>query len=311
MRKKLTVDEQIDHMKQKGIKFNIASEEYAKSYLSDNTYYFKLKSYVKVFKYNEVTDKYINVDFAYLEELAKLDMYIRKYILSLTLDIEHLLKVQLVRDLTLNKNEDGYKIINTFLKKFPGIIDIINQKKNNSASADLIYYYQDNWSLWTIIEVLSLGDFIKLYKFYYEKYPTKNSKKIIDLLWSVKFLRNACAHNNCLLNSLRVPYEHTHLLKDGTILSTKTLTKIVSNINTIGKQARTTKLKNPIIHDLSACLFLLDMLDVSDALKTSNYSALYFFLTQRCIKKQHYFMHNNVLTSNYIFIKKILDYIYT
>ena len=31
MKTKLTVDEQIDHMKQKGIKFDIVSEEYAQN----------------------------------------------------------------------------------------------------------------------------------------------------------------------------------------------------------------------------------------------------------------------------------------
>ena len=309
MKTKLTVDEQIDHMKQKGIKFDIVSEEYAKSYLSNNTYYFKLKSYAKAFEYNKVKDRYINVDFAYLEELAKLDMYIRKYILSLTLDIEHLLKVQLVRDLTLNEDEDGYNVIKLLFRKHPFILDNMEYKKIDSASADLIYKYQDNWSLWTIIEVLSFGDFIKLYKLYYDIYPDKNRKKIVNLLWSVKFLRNACAHNNCLLNSLRNPYIHTHLQKGSSIKNTKILANLVSNIETIGKQTRLSKLKNPIIHDLTACLFLLDLLDVSDNLKTANYEILDKFLTQRCIRNSLFFCNDNVFLTNYLFVKNVLDHL--
>lgn len=53
MRKKLTVVEQIEHMKSKGIQLNIIPEEQAEIYLKENTYYFKLKAYAKMFeKYN-------------------------------------------------------------------------------------------------------------------------------------------------------------------------------------------------------------------------------------------------------------------
>ena len=50
MRKKLTVNEQIEHMKSKGIQFNIISEKDAENYLNENTYYFKLKAYAKMFE---------------------------------------------------------------------------------------------------------------------------------------------------------------------------------------------------------------------------------------------------------------------
>lgn len=311
MKQKLSIDDQIQHMKEKGIKFELASEEYAKGYLQNNTYYFKIKSYAKSFEKSTKKDTYINVDFAYLEEMAKLDMYLRKYILNLSLDVEHLLKVQLTRDLTNNPNEDGYSIvINNFLINNSYIIDDINHKKTNSASADLIHKYETNWSVWTIIEVLSFGDFIKLYKLYYETYPTKNSKKIINLLWSLKFLRNASAHNNCLLNSLRKPYQHTHLLKDGSIKGTKTLSALVANIKTIGKSSRQSKLINPIIHDLTSSLFLLDLIDVNDNLKKHNFEDLNDLLTNRFIRHKEYFEHDNVILSSYRFIKNVLDYLY-
>lgn len=44
MKNKITVDDQIQHMKSKGIKFYIMSENDAKDFLSYKTYYFKLKS---------------------------------------------------------------------------------------------------------------------------------------------------------------------------------------------------------------------------------------------------------------------------
>ena len=45
MKTLFTIDELITHMKSKGIKFNIISEEQAKSFLCDNNYYMKLASY--------------------------------------------------------------------------------------------------------------------------------------------------------------------------------------------------------------------------------------------------------------------------
>jgi hypothetical protein len=68
-KRKLTIDEQIDYMKNKsGIKFNIVSEEEAKNFLTKNTYYFKIKAYAKNYeKYQEGENagKYINLEFAY------------------------------------------------------------------------------------------------------------------------------------------------------------------------------------------------------------------------------------------------------
>lgn len=49
-KKKITIDEQIEHIKSKNIKFEIMSENEAKKFLTYNTYYFKLKSYAKSFE---------------------------------------------------------------------------------------------------------------------------------------------------------------------------------------------------------------------------------------------------------------------
>lgn len=70
--------------------------------MKHNNYYFKLKSYGKNYdKYLTTAKKgqYINLDFSYLQELSILDMYLRKSIISMALDIEHTLKTQLLYDL--------------------------------------------------------------------------------------------------------------------------------------------------------------------------------------------------------------------
>ena len=112
----LSVDEQIEKLKENGVTFKYISEENAKKYLTENNYYFKLTSYRKNFLKKEVDGKeiYIDLDFSYLQDLAIIDMELRYLLVELSLDIEHWTKVYLL-NLIQRQNEDGYKIVSDFL----------------------------------------------------------------------------------------------------------------------------------------------------------------------------------------------------
>lgn len=47
---KLSVPQQIEHMKAQGIRFSVMTEEDAAKYLEINTYYFKIKVYAKLYE---------------------------------------------------------------------------------------------------------------------------------------------------------------------------------------------------------------------------------------------------------------------
>jgi abortive infection bacteriophage resistance protein len=208
---KLTIDEQIEHMKKdNGISFKQISEDDAKRFLTNNTYYFKIKAYAKnyeKYKHGPNKGKYINLDFAYLIELSTLDSLLRKLIIKMALDIEHFLKVELLRDFSDNEAEDGYSIVSEFLNQNPGLENEILKKGQNSTCNDLVNRYNGEWAIWNIVEVLSFNDFINLYELYYAKYESSNNMR--NNLRPVKFLRNAAAHNNCLINNLRGPFTRT------------------------------------------------------------------------------------------------------
>ncbi|NCD08083.1 MAG: Abi family protein [Negativicutes bacterium] len=133
-KKKLSIDEQIDHMKnEKGILFSIVNENDARSFLLNNNYYFRIKAYAKNYdKYNTGVNKgkYVNLEFAYLQELSIVDMYLRKLILKLTIDIEHFLKTQMLKDFVGEAGEDGYAIVNDFLNKYSYFTSSLAYKKN-------------------------------------------------------------------------------------------------------------------------------------------------------------------------------------
>lgn len=312
MKDKYSIQQQIEKMKSKNIKFDIVNEESAAQYLSYNTYFFKLKSFAKSFEFNTAKNQYINLDFAYLIELSKLDMYLREFIIKISLDTEHFLKVKFLYDLTNNDLEDGYNVINQLFSKFPYILKNIDAKKNDSACADLIHKYDNNWAAWSIVEVLSFGDFVKLFELYYNLYPETKSKTITHLLWPLKFIRNASAHNNCLLNTLRKPYVHTHLFNNAKniIEPNKELVRLLSKIPNISKETRKKKISNPIIHDFVATLFLFNEVCTSKTLKEKQFYNLKQLLDVRFCKSKNYFINDNVFTSNYEFVKKIIDYLY-
>lgn len=299
---KLTIEDQINHMKNKnGILFEITKEEDAIEFLKKNNYYFKVKSYAKNYeKYvsGENCGKYLNLDFAYLQELSRLDMHFRKIIIKMTLDIEHFAKTRLVKDCSENELEDGYSIVREFLDNHKYIEDSIAKKANqNSVCKDMIEKYGDKLAIWNIVEILSFGDFRKLYSYYYKKYPCKESLE--SYFWSVNCLRNAAAHNSCLLNTLRSPY---------TITRNKQINTYVSKITSIGKNERKKKLDNPIIHDFVVTLYVYTQIVEDGNTKKSTLEELQEIILNRFTEHKEYFTKNQIILSHYKFIKKIIEH---
>lgn len=141
---KKSTQELIENMKSKGITFDVEGEERAAEYLKERNNYFRIASYRKNYdkrRFGANEGKYINLDFAYLSELAKIDMYLRFLIIKMCLDIEHFLKVQMLTDITENTNEDGYEIVKLFLSRNEWIKEDIFRKRQSNYVGDLINKY--------------------------------------------------------------------------------------------------------------------------------------------------------------------------
>ena len=303
-RPKLSIEEQINDMQKKGIAFVYSDADDAKKFLKNNTYYFKIKAYERNYDKYNTTDKkgqYINLDFAYLKELSTLDMYLRKTILSMALDVEHALKVQLLYDLSKNPGEDGYTIVKEYLEQNFTTVKAIHDKIGRSAASDLIQKRldeNDSYALWEIVEVLSFGNFIDLYQLYYSKYPSKNDFSIY--LWSLKFLRNAAAHNNCLLNSLKAPYS-VILHKNKDILFE------ISKIKAISEKSRMTWMKNPVIHDFIILVYVYLNVIKSEGIKKHGIKQLKWLFEDRMLRHREYFEKNMSVKECYNFTNKIVS----
>lgn len=314
VKRKLTVEEQLQDMIDKNIQFELYSQEDAKKFLKYNNYYFKLKSYARNYNINSQTKKYYNLDFAYLVELSKLDMYIRKIVLELSLDVEHYLKVRLMNDLSNNDEEDGYNIIGLFLQYHSNAeADIQGKADKYSFCADLAEKHLNEYkepkelALWNIVELLSFGNFMKLYELYYQMYPSFNYS---DYLKSIKFIRNAAAHNNCILSTLRKPNGLKKFSK------TKKLANILGKIPEFRElSSRDAMMKNPVIHDFVTLLFVYNDIMKTAATKRSRNRKMEELCHQFCdedgrIKKnKSYFDKNPYIRETYSFICRIIQYI--
>lgn len=192
----------VKHMQNKGIKFEIINTNDAKYMLDNINYYFKVASYRVNFP-KDSNGQYINLDFAYLTDLASIDMQLRDYLLDLSLDIEHGIKVLLLHQMSEDPNEDGYQIVREFKDQFPKqYAHTLVNLKNNRYEQDMYLKHHEDIPIWIFMEIITFGTLSQFVDFYYSKHPYKRIKPVYNHLKFSKNIRNACAHSNPLLLNL-------------------------------------------------------------------------------------------------------------
>ncbi|OCR99557.1 hypothetical protein A9K75_06715 [Campylobacter fetus subsp. testudinum] len=296
---KLDLNQQIEQLEKLGIKFEKYSKKEAYDFLRNNNYLFKIKSYSKNYDINLKSNQYINLDFSYLVELSTLDMYLRRIILNIGLNIEHLLKVELNAELSQNNKEDGYSIVKEFLLsnlKFQCEID--NKAERESFVRKLLVKNKDHLPYWILIEVLDFGSFLNFYQFYFNKYPNRYYNNHYTLGYCVRILRNGAAHNNCILNTIKIPYTNKFNPK-------KNLQTTIAKIGSVSKNTRGKILNDPIFHDILATVVLFNQICNSKSMKKATFNEIIKFL-KRCKKHKQYFQNNNLISSKFKAIVKII-----
>ncbi|AFR99439.1 hypothetical protein LBSG162_04570 [Lentilactobacillus buchneri subsp. silagei] len=191
----------IKHMKGKGIRFELVSEPDAIQMLATKNYYFKLTSYRKNF--HQIDGKYENLDFAYLTDLASIDMQLRRYLLGISLDIEHGIKTRIIDLITKDPEEDGYSVVkdfSTFNQR--GYDQTMKYLKRNDYLHDMYVKHRNHPSIWMFLEVATFGVLSRFVDFYYHRSRNKDVKLAHILLKYAKHIRNASAHNNAIMVNL-------------------------------------------------------------------------------------------------------------
>lgn len=302
MKKLLSVDELIEHMKNKGITFDEVSEDDAKGFLQKNNYYMKLASYRSNYEKcssGKREGKYKKLDFGYLKELSTLDMYLRYIIIEMCLDIEHAIKVKLVNAVTNNPAEDGYDIVRKFIAKDENfrVLKNIRSHKSGEYCKDLIAKYYPYFPVWVFVELISFGDLIYFCSFYEEIY----GDQIVNNMFmnTVRDMRNAAAHSNCILNKMTEKIDSTKQVNSE-------ISNFIRDMDDISKTSRVNNLKYKFTNNFITLLYVYDTL-MPEGSKQKKYKELQDFLNGRVIRNKDYFRSNSKIVGVYNFHKKVID----
>ena len=311
----LSAEEQIEHMKSKGIEFSLFDEAQALQYLQFNCYFYKIYAYRKNYpKYQAGPNEglYIGLDFAYLVDLAEIDMKLRQLLLIMTLDVEHYAKLKLLRYAEEN-NEDGQCIYHEFVEwlrnldskrdtSFSDYNAFMNEVKRSSSSTYTknIYSHLDlnKIPLWTLIEIVPFGRFLSIYRFVGNKYQNKEMQSDFYLLLSCKEIRNAASHSSCILNELQANTK-VHEPSFDMVNELKTKTNISNNI--INK-----KMSNERIREITTVFYTHRRLVTSNSVNASVCRKAEM-LKRRIEKNCIFYEENDLIASNLQFICEVLD----
>lgn len=296
----LTPAEQIEHLKSKGISFDICSEQKALHFLNEHTYLTKVSAYRKNYQKYPAGPNiglYQHLDFAYLIELSTIDMHLRYLIITLCLDIEHAIKVSLINDMIKNPDEDGYGIIDIFIQGERDFLNKTSRKVLQSYCRDFYYHNEDHLPIWVVFEVISFGDLIKLYKIYFDVYRDKRTAPVDPrLLDHVRNIRNAAAHSNCLIDNIN----------RAAMSTSPVISNLLASQNWLTKSLRKKYLRKMFTLDFSALLITHKTIVKSEGSHTNAVKSLRCLFFKRMLRHRDYFMKNDVIVGAYSYCAKLL-----
>ena len=297
---KLKVPEIIKYCKNDlGITFNLMDEEKAKEFLEKNNFFFRLKQYCSTCPEQTKSGKYIGLDFGHLVELSTIDMFLRKILLKMTIDLEHYLKVKLVNDCQNNPADDGYEVVEKFLESHLKLKeDIAKVNKNTSYGESSFEKYTAAPAVWNFVEMVSFADFISFYAFYYDYMRMKC--EYTKHFESVRRIRNACAHNVCMLASFK-PVQ-------GFKSDLETNFELLGGNIGIGSGTISYCMKVPLLNDFAVMLSVYTKLISSPKIKEITIQEIKDFFDGRMVYRKQYFEDNTDIKNAYQFARRVLDY---
>lgn len=315
LRPMMYIDEMIPYLKTKNIKFEIVSEEEARKYLRDNNNYYNVTAYKhnfeRYFMDGEFVDKFIDLDFAYLKDLSIIDMRTRLVLFKMIIDIEHYLKIRILNLIENIDQEDGYRIVNKYLdndfndEKFPKKVHNSIFKKVGSEYYQKIFSKYDmdkdrkleNIPIWEFLEIITFGELTNFYEFFSKEYELKSETRNVFILREIVKLRNAVAHNSCVLSELDK--------KDNKYSPDY---KIINYLNSCGirKETRDNKLSNSRIKQITYTLYMFNEIVTSDGVKENIKEDINNLFYGRIIVHKEYYNNNELLKSIYLYFDKII-----
>lgn len=310
----MKIVELVPYMKEKNIKFEKCSENDAIKYLTENNNYYNVTAYKNNFvKYQcgEFKGKYIDLDFAYLKDLAIIDYRTRLLLFKMIIDIEHYLKIRILNTIENIDNEDGYNVVNLYLEKdyndpkFPKRVhDSIRKKISNDYYKKIFSKYDinkdkkiENIPIWEFLEIITFGELVNFFEFYTREYNLDDNKYVF-ILREINKLRNAVAHNSCVLSELDK--------KDNLHRADTLIINYLKECG-IGKENRNNKLTNSRIRQITYTLYMFNIIVSSEGVRNNVKHDITKLFYGRIILNNKYYTNNGLLKSIYSYFDKIIE----
>lgn len=162
----------------------------------------------------------------------------------------------------------------------------------------MIARYADfDFPAWAFVEVISFGSFLYFYKFCANRFDDREMLKEFYILQAVKSLRNACAHNSCILNNLRADRPQ--------FKPSYVVTRELSTIAGIGLDQRKSKMSNDRIQQIVTTLYARRKL-ASQGVSEHRAKSLRVFV-QRMNKHVDYYQGNLQVSTGFEFLTKVIS----
>ena len=309
---KLNIENQIAHLVSKGVRFDLISIEDAKVYLQDNNNYFKLRAYRKNFPKNpggEHTGEYINLDFAELKDLSIIDMRMRYVFIQMALDIEHFAKVKLIQAVE-SSNDDGYQIVTDYCNSlrsadiqngthyYEALQNDLARNRKNYYCEGIFNKYSGDYPIWAFLEIIPLGTMLPFYGFCADKLANDVLKDKYYLLKTIKDIRNAAAHSNCILLDLST--------KDSKY---KTNYSVLRALTGITKASKDNQLGNERMRQMITLLYTHTVFVTSEGVRNHTKDLLKALVVRMYYHIDYYSNNENILKA-FDFFKKVVDILY-
>lgn len=317
LRPMMNISKMVQYLKEKNIKFDLISEEDAETYLKNNNNYYNVTAYKHNFlKYPSPAGKYEglyqDLDFAYLKDMAIIDYRTRLLLFKMIIDIEHYLKIKILNTIEGIENDDGYRIVNLYLEKdfndekFPKRVhNSIFKKVGNEYYQKIFSKYDldkdkklENIPIWEFLEIITFGELVNFYDFYTKEYNLVEENRDVYILRDIVKLRNAVAHNTCVLSELNK--------KDNNYPASYKIVQYLKDCN-IGKATRNNKLSNSRIRQITYTLYMFNEIVTSDGIKENVNEEINKLFFNRIILHKEYYNNNELLKSIYSYFKNVIE----
>lgn len=248
-----SLDRQIELLKIHGITFDLVSEAEARSFLQDNTYFFKLKGYRA--NYHGIPDaagiRYEGLDFGHLLELSKIDFALSRLCLGMCMSVEHAVKVRLNQHMMAASNQQVIaEATAQFLHK--------NGHRVQSGPYTQALYdaKKPDFAPWHLWELMTFSDQLKFYGVLLDALGINSSDR--HMLLIVHKLRNAVSHGNCLLTDVTRPIPR-RMCRYSSDTQVSTAARWIANAGRLSKNKRKNSfnrsLQHLVVHNYAALLF--------------------------------------------------------